>query len=176
MFEYSYTPERKKKTVKFLTAILYFAAVILYGFISTFELEYEGFMQLVSLASFAAATLLLTRFIFKKIIYRVVERDVDSYDLVVDEMTGKSRVSICRIALANIERVEIHTTENNEELRQMAQGRKIFSYCPDMFPTGECWVFVTECGEELLLMLYADDTLLSILRSAQDHRADGEEL
>ena len=172
MFEYSYTPQRKKKTINFLMAILFFVAVMLYGFVSTFDLEYEGVMQIISVASFVGAILLLTRFVFKKLKYRVVERDVESYDLVIDEQTGSSCVSVCRIALSNIERVVIHTKENDAELRGMTNGRKIFSYCPDMFPVGECWVFVTECGEKLLLMLYADDTLFSMLKAAEDISED----
>jgi putative protease len=57
-----------------------------------------------------------------------------------------------------------HSKENAAELKKAARGRKKFSYCPDLFPTGECWVFVTECGEELVLKLYADEAMLRMLK------------
>ena len=172
MHEYSYSPKAKTKNINLITGVFFFAAVILYGLICTFDFDFEGIIGLVAIVCFITSILLLTRYVFRKQVYRVVERDVGSYDLVIDEITGKNKVSVCRIALANIEKVAIRDEKNAAELKKFARGRKIFSYCPDLFPVGECWIYVTECGEELVLKLYADHTLLSMLRSAEKKEED----
>ena len=166
MFEYTYVPERKTKKLMIIIAFLFFAAIILFGLTDSFEFSYEWGYQALALVCIVVSIFLLTRFVFKKLVYKVTERDVDSYDLVIDEVCGSSKISICRIALSNIERVEVRTHENSEELNQLAHGRKLFCYCPDLTPIEECWIFVTECGEELVIRIYADETLLSILKSA----------
>ena len=164
MHEYSYSPQAKKKNITALVGVLFFTAVILYGLICSVEIKFEGIIGLFAVLCFVGSILLLTRYAYRKQIYRIVERNADSYDLVIDEITGKNKVSVCRVALANIERAQIRDEKNAAELKKAARGRKKFSYCPDLFPTGECWVFVTECGEELVLKLYADETMLEMFK------------
>ena len=164
MHEYSYSPEAKKNNITTLAGVCFFTAALLFGLICTFDFSFEGVIGLFAVLCFVGSILLLTRYVYRKQIYRIVERNADSYDLVIDEITGKNKVSVCRVALANVERVEIRDEKNAAELKKAARGRKIFSYCPDLFPTGECWVFVTECGEELVLKLYADDTMLEMFK------------
>ena len=173
MHEYSYSPKAKTNNIKLITGVLFFAAVILYGLICSVEIKFEGVIGLVAILCFVGSILLLTRYVYRKQIYRIVERNADSYDLVIDEITGKSKTSVCRVALANIERAQIRDEKNAAELKKAARGRKKFSYCPDLFPTGECWVFVTECGEELVLKLYADEILLSMLKAGEKNDMNG---
>ena len=168
MHEYSYSPKQKTGNITVIAGVLFFTAAVLYGLICTFEFNFEGVIGLVAVVCFVASILLLTRYVFRTQVYRVVEREEGSFDLVVDEITGKNKVSVCRVALANIEKVEIRDEKNAAELKKAARGRKIFSYCPDLFPVGECWVFVTECGEELLLKLYADEILFSMLKAGEN--------
>ena len=164
MHEYSYSPTAKSKNIRLVTGVLFFAAIVLYGLICSVEIKFEGIIGLFAVLCFVASLLLLTRFVYKRQVYRIVERGDCSYDLVVDEITGKNKVTVCRVALANIEEVLIRDEKNTAELKKSARGRKMFSYCPDIFPTGECWVFVNECGEELVIKLYADDTMLEMLK------------
>ena len=173
MHEYSYSPKAKTNNTRLLMGVLFFTAVILYGIICSVEIKFEGIIGLFAVLCFVGSILLLTRYVYRKQIYRIVERNTDSYDLVIDEITGKNKVSVCRVALANIERVEIRDEKNAAELKKAARGRKKFSYCPDLFPTGECWVFVTECGEELVLKLYADEILLSMLKAGEKNDMNG---
>ena len=164
MHEYSYSPKAKTNNIKLITGVLFFAAVILSGLICSVEIKFEGVIGFFAILCFVGSILLLTRYVYRKQIYRIVERNADSYDLVIDEITGKNKVSVCRVALANRERAHRRDEKNPAELTKAARGRKKFSYCPDLFPVGECWVFVTECGEELVLKIYADDTMLRMLK------------
>jgi hypothetical protein len=65
--------------------------------------------------------------------------------------------------------LERNEKQKRKELKKRAikEGRKTFSYFPDMLPPKECLVFVTECGEPYLLRLAADDTLIAILTNAK---------
>jgi hypothetical protein len=175
MREYSYSPKSKKNNITAVAGVCFFTAAVLYGLICTFDFAFEGVVGIVAVVLFVASMLLLTRYVFRTQVYRVVERDVGSFDLVIDEITGKNKVSVCRVALANIEKVEIRDEKNAAELKKEARGRKIFSYLPDLFPVGECWVFVTECGEELVIKLYADETLLSMLKAGERTEEISEE-
>ena len=172
MREYSCSPKTKKNNMIAIAGVCFFSAALLYGLICTFDFSFEGVIGIAAVVLFVTSILLLTRYVFKTQVYKVVEREAGSFDLVVDEITGKNKVSVCRVALANIERVEIRDEKNAAELKKAARGRKIFSYCPDLFPVGECWVFVTECGEELVLKLYADEILFSVLKAAEKSGTD----
>ena len=127
----------------------------------------------MGLSFFTLAVLLLTRYIFKSFLIKITSNNNGSFDLTVTECRGKDgrdKVTVCRVALKNVERVVLKTKENEKELRNAQKGRKIFSYCPDLCPERVCFVFVTECGEPLLLKISPDDTLLTLLESAQSEK------
>ena len=167
MFEYKYTPEHKNKTAKSISSILFFTALILLALVACFDLAYEGIMQSVAVLCAVMLILILTRYQFKKFTYKVFQTEKGDYDLTVDEIMGRSCVTVCRVSLSNVEKIMIvkKNNEDRERLRCEARGRKTFSYCPDMLPSSECCVFVTECGEKLVIKLSPDETLLSILNN-----------
>ena len=76
------------------------------------------------------------------------------------------RVNNGIVSLSNIERVCVLDEKNKKELREASKGRKVFSYYPQISPEREVFVFVTECGEKLLLKISPDDTMLEILNGA----------
>ena len=94
MHEYSYSPKAKTNNTRLLMGVLFFTAVILYGIICSVEIKFEGIIGLFAVLCFVGSILLLTRYVYRKQIYRIVERNTDSYDLVIDEITGQNKVSV----------------------------------------------------------------------------------
>lgn len=170
MREYSYM-SKPSNTVAARLSILFFAAgAILLLVLSVFTVPFLGAFQFLTALFFTLAVLLLTRYVFKSFLIKIVEIDNGKFDLTVTECRGKGgkdMLTVCRVSLKNIERVVIRTAENKGELKEAEKGRKVFSYYPDIRPERECLVFVTECGEPLLLKISPDDALLSLLESVQ---------
>ncbi len=169
MREYSYLSKPTNKTAARLSVLFFAAGAILLATVSVFTVPFLGAFQFLAALFFTLAVLLLTRYVFKSFLIRIIDNGNENFDLTVTECRGKDgkdKVTVCRISLANIEKVVIKTEKNADELREAEKGRKVFSYYPDIRPERECMVFVTECGEPLLLKISPDDTLLSLLESA----------
>ena len=171
MREYSYLSKSSNNLAQILSGALFFSAAVLLASISVFDLPCEGVLQMLCALLFTLSVLLLTRFIFKSFLLSVFPTD-SGFDFTVTECRAKEKITVCRISLSNIERVCVCTAENKKELRAAAKGRKVFSYCPDIRPEVECFVFVTECGEKLLLRLSPDKTMLEILKNAADKQGE----
>ena len=132
-------------------------------------MPFLGVVQFAAALFFTVAVLLLTRYVFKSFLIKVFESGNGRYDLTITECRGKNekeKITVCRVSLSNIESVVVKTKENAADLKKREKGRKVFSYCPDICPEVECFVFVTECGEKLLLKLSPDKTMLEILKNA----------
>ena len=163
MREYSYLSKSSNNKAKILSAALFFSAVVLLALSAAFELPYEGIFQMLCALFMTFSVLVLTRYVFKSFLLSVFPCE-GGFDFTVTECRAKEKITVCRISLSNIERVDILTKENKSELRNAAKGRKVFCYYPQLSPDREVFVFVTECGEKLLLKISPDDTMLDILR------------
>ncbi len=164
---YRYTPKKTNKTAERLVIILFLAAALLLALPAALgEISYAGFIQVAGVGAIVAALAILTKYIMKSFTYEITEGDREGeYDLAVSEHEGSRTVTVCRVALSSIEDAVIETEENVEELRARRAGRKCFTYFVEMSPRNVCWVFVTECGEPLLLKLTPDDKLFAILKN-----------
>ena len=156
MQEYTYLSKRSNNTAKILSFALFMGGLLLLATTAAFSLPYVGMLQGLCALLFTLSVLFLTRFVFKTFTLRVFANERGEYDFTVTENYGRTNTTVCRVSLDNIEKVCL--------------GRKIFSYCPDVFPDVQCWVFVTECDEPLLLKISPDEKMLSILRAAADQK------
>lgn len=164
--EYSYLSKEANGKAKKLSFTCFFAALFLFAATVSFGIPYKGALQGISFLLFSFSILLLVRFVVKSFLLSVVDTKNGSFDFTVTEKYGKTSTTVCRVSLSNIEEVIIRTKENKKALRAKAKSRKIFGYCADLSPERECWIFVTECGEPLIIKLSPDDTLLEILSAA----------
>ena len=160
---YEYIPQKTNKTAVYSSGALFLISVILMAFTSTFDFPYKWTLQLLAVICLGICILLLTRHVLKGFIYRVFENDSGTLDFSVTESQGKRRITVCVIGLSNIEEAFLLTPENKEELKSKAKGRKQFDYCPDISPAKQGWIFVTECGEKLLLKISPDEKLCELL-------------
>ena len=175
MQEYTYISKSSNNSAKVLSFALFISGLLIIAATATFSLPYVGILQGLCALCFTLSILFLTRFVFKSFVLRVFLNERGEFDFTVTENYGKTNTTVCRVSLDNIEKVCVRTKENFETLKKESRGRRIFSYCPDLIPEIECWVFVTECEEPLLLKISPDQTLLSILQTAAEQKKSWEQ-
>ncbi len=162
---YRFSPKRSNKIALLLATFSLIASVIFVGTPIAFEgMAFAGVSQTLGVMSLALAILVITRYFTKSLVYEIREDSEGLPDLCVSEYQGKRGVTVCRISLAGIERVEICADKAKKaELAGEGKGRKVYSYFADIAPDKYICVFATECGEELVIKLAFDDRLFEIL-------------
>ena len=177
MHLYDYEPKKntKQMTGVILCLVSLGAGPFLFSLIIP-NLPFKWAFQLFSIIVLTAVVFIISRFAAKSFLYSIVKTDGDALDMTVTEITngGRSKITVCRISVAGIERIEkIDRTDANDrnkqkELEKQAKkdGRKSFNYSPNINPASICVILCEECGEKFLIKLEADDTLLSYLKNS----------
>ncbi len=158
---YSFTPTKNNKTARGVSVCLFLAAAVLFLSPTLLSLPYKVFWQLGGIACLVGGIAILTRFVFKSFRYDVVSNG-EGLDFTVTELQGRGNVTVCRIAVSNIEKLLIlkrGECANEGDLRE----RRRFSYVCEMLSEEECLIFATECGEKLLIKITPDKELIRIL-------------
>lgn len=170
---YEYIPHKNLKQTAGLLIIFISAAVGCFMFPAIFpDMTMRWLFQLSGALLLVAVIFVYTRHIGKTFIYRIIEDDEGGLALTVTEVTGggRSRITVCRFSLENIE--EAHSLELSEGEKKRAlnarakkERRKTFNYCPDVSTPRVAYLYVRESGEPLFIKLATDDTLFSYFTS-----------
>lgn len=167
---YEYSPSKSNKKAAGIVLILFSLAAGLFLFTVLFpNIPFRWGIQLIAIAAFAAVIFIISRYIAKSFLYAVTQAEDGSLDFTVTEITnaGRSKITVCRIAISNIEEAYLFdrsVPEQAEKIKAIqssakSEHRKFFNYCPDVNPTEVCILLVEECGEKILLKLSPDTTL-----------------
>jgi hypothetical protein len=170
MILYEYAPQKNLRRLSGIVIILVCVALGLFLVTSVFQtLPYRWALQLCGFGCIAAIIYMTVKYISKTVVYAVVKKKDGELDLTVTEVTngGKSRVTVCRISLSNIEEICIFDKGSDTDkikadklaARAKREGRKVFNYCQNMTPERVCALLVTECEEPLLIRLESDVAL-----------------
>ena len=167
---YEYAPQKNFKKLSGIVMLLICAATVLFLIPSVFsEMPFRWVLQSVGLLCLVAVVYISVRYVGRAHIYAIIQNDEGGHDLTVTEISngGKSRITVCRISVANVEEVIVLDRRNNTDklkIKQLNQGRKKFSYHPDFNAGRACYVSVVECGEPLVLKLAEDKRLIEYLK------------
>ena len=104
---YEYSPPKSNKKASGIILILFSLAAGMFIFTLLFpEIPFRWAVQLISIAAFVAVIFIITRYVAKSFVYAIVKNDNDRLDLTVTEITnaGRTKITVCRIALDNIEK------------------------------------------------------------------------
>lgn len=150
---YEYIPEGSRSGMKRLCLWLFVAAILLF-FASGFEgMLYPSVMQMVSVAIITVTIMLMGRYLLRHYLYRVAD-DGEGMDFRVDELSRRGRVTVCRLALAQL----VSAKEWNDETKP-PRGVKIYNYCVDIKPR-DSWLLEFEDGDDrIFIRLSPDDKL-----------------
>ena len=181
---YEWIPPKNNQKAQKITLLLFAGAAVLMAFPSLIpQLPYRWILQLLSIALLTAAIFIMTRYIAKLYIYRILDLGNGNLDLTVTEAKagGKGQITVCRIGLSNIRKcVCMEDTPSSEGMHLLKQSRKAhqknFDYCADLHPAQSIVLFVEEGGEELVLRLSFDPMLFDLLQDHSSHaEPDGED-
>ena len=163
---YEYTPEKKQNKAKSVAVCLVVGAAVLLLSVSLIDgVAYKGIFQLISFFILGLGILFATRSM-KRFTYRIAATDSDrGPDLTVTELQGRSRITVCRIAIEGIsETVVCDRAElKRQKARIRSERRKFYSYTADILEERTIVVHATECGEEVSVILSYDETLFSFV-------------
>ena len=145
-------------------------------------LPFRWIVQLIAFGLLTVAIFLVSRYTAKSYVYRVLPREDGSRDLTVTELKGgRSRVIVCRMGLAGVERLVCDDAEHRAEaraLRELArkERRSFFDYSVDLLPDRSILLLAEEGGQAFALRLSFDAELLALLTPAEpsEPKEDGE--
>ena len=184
---HEYIPAKNYKKISGVLVILIAAACGFFAFPTLFpQMPMRWIFQLSGVACLVAILFFATRYISKAVVYRLVQTDEEGIDFTVTEVTngGKKHVTVCRFDVKNVERAELFYASNSKDdankkamVKQAKKDkRKTFNYCGDINPAVVCYLFVSECGEKLLIKLTPDATIYGYFKKAAEavDKADEE--
>ncbi len=166
---YEYCPKRENNKAIHLIFLMLIGGFLLLGLTTALpSLPFRWVFQLIGIACLGVAIYAYTRYVARRFSYAVVQKADGTYDLTVTEWQRKSRVTVCRLSLDGIERVE--RVEYADRARRDAlkkeiktENRKSFYYTVNLMPSSLCYVIATECGEPLAVIIEADERLMEML-------------
>lgn len=180
---YEWIPPKNNKKAQKTTLLLFCGAALLMAFPILFsQFPYRWIPQLISLGLLTAAIFMMTRYIAKFYIYRILDLGNGTLDLTVTEAKagGKGQITVCRIGISGIRECVLgDDTSTSDGKRLLAQKRKehkkIFDYCADFHPEQSIVLVVEEGGEELVLRLSYDPALFEVLDFHRPNTVSKEE-
>ena len=167
---YEYTPKREGHTVVHLIFLLLVGGFAILGLATALPaLPFRWAFQLVGIGLVGAGVFFYVRYITRTFCYAIVEREDGERDLVITECQRKSRITVCRLSLSGIERVELLPPDQQAKKKALKkellrEGRKLFSYTVNLNPSALACLVATECGQSLAIFFEPDETMLGLLK------------
>ena len=170
--KYEYIPIPKNNKTKKTATIFFFVGAVLFVAGGLKMIPFRSLLQLAAIASFTTSIMLVARFLLRSYAYRIEDMG-EGDELFVDEITRKTRYSVCRLEMRKLVGVYKMSELSSEE-----RGKKRYNYCPDAF-TSEAYLleFVNSdfdnTSERIRISVQPDDRLLEILDKALKENAEG---
>ena len=170
---YEYTPKKENNKAAHLTLLLLIGGFLMLALTSALpSLPFRWAFQIAGILLIGVGIYLYTRYFTRTFSYAIVVREDGSRDLTVTECQRKSRVTVCRLSLSGIERIEIVKATERERASALkkalsAEGRKLFSYTVNLAPASVCYLVATECGQPLAILFEPDERLLRMLEGIE---------
>ena len=169
MPEYEYAPKPKKTREKGLTCGAILLAALSYGF-SVGPWLFPWVYQLVAFFALAIAILLISRYLLRGYVYRVLPRShASGVDLVITELYSRRRTVVCRVGLEEICRVTPITAENRRRLIKETGRAALYKHVAELFPKNAYLLKVQNDQEEYFLEICADETLIALIEGAKSN-------
>ena len=150
-------PKNKNATVIFLLLLSF--SMILFLYSSTLE-SYKGIVGLVSLAFIVGAVYVFTRHVIAEYYYDLIGGDEPM--LVVRQAFGKRSTTMCRVSLADIERVEACRLDG-AEVHKTPEGYRKYKYTLTVGDTDGVRIYVSSPFEKSEIVLEASAEFANVL-------------
>lgn len=170
---YRLTPKKTNNKAGKISAILFFAAAILMFLSAVLRgiMPYLWIIQLLAIFFLIGAIYVVARYITKVYVYEIAPTD-RGIDLTVSESytSGKKFVTVCRIGLQSIKKVTVTEGENEKSALAEFRNKKLrfYDYRPDISPDKSIAIVSDEGGEDMVILLSYDATLLDYFSSREN--------
>ena len=165
--KYEYIPVPRSNKTKKMATSFFFGGIILFVAGGVKMIPFRSALQLAAIAAFTISILLVGRFLLRSYAYRI-EDFGDGDEFVVDEITRRTRYSVCRLEMR-----KLAATYKRSELSKSERDKKHFNYCPDAF-TPEAYIleFIDSnydiTSERIRVAIQPDEKLLAMLNDASE--------
>lgn len=159
---YEYIPNPPKKKAKTVGMTLFILSLVIFFVSGIKGIAYPAILQTAAIVLMTAAILLVGKYLTRAYRYRV-ERTSGEYELIVDEISKTSSVTVCRLELQKLCKVEAWTKGYKPPKRA-----KIYDYCVDVAPTDSYLLTFLDAafsmnGEKIYVRISPDERLIEIL-------------
>jgi len=161
--DFSVTPRPKNKNAKILMCA-FFALALISLIIATFVDKYKGVIGMVTLASLTTAILVYTKYVSVVFHYDIMAEGLDEPLFVVRQTVGKREVTLCRIALATITRIEKESAAQRRA-HKSESGVAKYVYTPTLAPSESHRIFVFSRYEKAEIIVEISDEFAQMLMS-----------
>ena len=163
--KYEFIPTPQNNRTKRLATWLFICGIILFIAGGVKIIPFRFILQLVALATLTASIMLMGRFLLRAYAYRIEDMG-EGDELFVDEITRRSRYTVCRMELSKLVSVRKWEEYSKEE-----RAKKRYSYCPDAFGDGSYVLEFSDSAyditaERIRVRIAPDEKLLSILNES----------
>ena len=170
---YEYIPEPKSSKTKKIATSFFFGGIILFVAGGVKMIPFRSILQFASMAFFTISILLVGRFLLHTFSYRIEDMG-EGDELIVDEITRRSRYSVCRLEMS-----KLHSVRKRSELSKEEQSKKFYNYCPDAFATDSYILEFIDSSyditaERIRIRIQPDEKLLAMLNEAARANAEAQ--
>ena len=175
--DFSVTPRPKNKNaIIMMSAFFVLTAISL--IISIFITRYKGVVGMITLLSLTTAILIFTKYVSVTFHYDILAEGMEEPLFVVRQTVGKRDVTLCRIALADINRIEKESAQVRRA-HKTAAGVARYNYTPTLFPSESHRLFVSSRYEKAEIVLEISDEfekmLTALICEARQARAENSD-
>ena len=172
--KYEFIPTPQTNKTKQLATWLFIFGIILFIAGGIKVIPFHFILQLASLASLTASIMLMGRFLLRAYSYRIEDMG-EGDEFFIDEITRRTRYTVCRIELS-----KLVSLCKWEEYSKEERAKKRYNYCPDAFGDGSYVLeFIDSAyditAERIRVRITPDEKLISIFNEAISKNREARE-
>ena len=169
--KYEYFPMPKNNKTKKMATSFFFGGLILFVLGGLKMIPFRSVLQLAAVASFVVSIMLVGRFLLRYYAYRIEDMG-EGDEFFVDEITRRTRFSVCRLEMAKLIGVRKLADGPKDE-----KNKRRYNYCADAF-TKDAYMleFIDSkydtAADNIRVIIQPDDKLLEIFEAAVKANAE----
>lgn len=167
MIIYEYAPVNKKKREKVTLLLCLGLSVTAFALAQVPRMLFPVLLKLLGIAMLFASVMLLTRYLMRRYIYCVEERegsqDGAPYDFVITEYYGNHKSVVCRISVDEILGAKHINRQTEKDFSSKRRGKRVYSYIDLLAPENGYILDVCHDDEQFFVRVLADKPLLALL-------------
>ena len=163
---YRNTPKPQNKSAKSCALICLIVGACTFGFSNAEFISLKWLLQTVGIVFFAASIYIASVYLLRYYTFAVTQREnVQSYDLVINELKGKKGVTVCRIGLDDITGIRVVDKQNKKTVSEERRNKQRYTYDVTFLPQKQIEITALVDEENLSILITYDENLLAIIEN-----------